>query len=253
MQNYELLNMATDIGFHLLEQGAEIYRVEDSISRILAAYGQTNVDVYAVPGSIVVTLSDEDDRPLTRTRRILRHETNLDKVDQLNHLSRTICQTTPELSEINAEIRRILARKTYPAPVLVLAYMVIGFSFSLFFEGSLFDALVASGIAAVIRLLQFALQKLRSNEFFSIILCSAFTSTVAIFAVWFGLADNMDKVTIGALMTLVPGITLTNCMRDFIAGDFMTGLSRMVEALLTATAIAAGVAINLFLLRGYIL
>ena len=252
MQVFELLNAATDIGYHMLEQGAEIYRVEDSLRRILAAYGKSDADVYALPGSLVVTLIDENGHPITKTKRVLNHDTNLDKVDQLNDLSRRICKSKPNMEEINEEIRRIMARKSYSPYVLVAAYIAIGFSFCLFFEGSLMDALVAGIIGACIKLLQFGLQRLKSNEFIKVILCSAFTSFVAILAFQMGIADSIDKVTIGALMTLVPGITLTNCMRDFIVGDFMTGLSRMVEALITAAAIASGVAINLTLLRNYI-
>lgn len=251
MQIYELLNSVTDIGYHMLEQGAEVYRVEDSLRRIFASY-EIPAEVYAVPGSVIVTIHDEDGRPMTKTRRILLHDTNLDKVDRLNDLSRRVCRDRPEPQQIREEIKAILARRSYPAPILVFAYIIIGFSFALFFEGDINDALVAGVTGGLIKLLQLALAKVRSNEFFVIILCSAMTSFIAIVSVQLGLANNIDKVTIGALMTLVPGITVTNCMRDFIAGDFMTGLSRLAQALLAATAIAAGVAINMTLLRPYI-
>lgn len=252
MQTYELLNVATNIGYFMLEQGAEIYRVEESMKRILKAYGYNEVEVYAIPGSIIVTISDQAGRPLTKTKRILNHETNLDKVDKLNNLSRHICKSKPSYKQINAQIDAIMARKTYPASVQIISYAFIGFTFAIFFKGSIFDAIVASVIAMLIKLIQSALNKLNANNFFMTILCSGFTAFIAIFAVRFGVADNTDKVIIGALMTLVPGITLTNCMRDFIAGDFMAGLSRMVEALLIAAGIAVGVAINLTLLKNYI-
>lgn len=252
MQTFELLNVATNIGYFMLEQGAEIYRVEESITRILKAYGYNEADIYAIPGSIIVTISDESGRPLTKTRRVLNHETNLDRVDKLNNLSRHICKSKPTYKQINAQIDAIMARKTYSRFLQVIAYAVIGFSFAIFFKGSIYDALVASVIALLIKLIQFALNRLNANNFFMTILCSAFTAFVAIFAVRFGIANNTDKVIIGALMTLVPGIALTNCMRDFIAGDFMAGLSRMVEALLIAAGIAVGVAINLTLLKNYI-
>lgn len=252
MQTFELLNVTTDIGYCMLEQGAEIYRVEESMRRILQAYGHDEAETYAIPGSIIVTILDETRQPLTKTRRILKHETNLDKVDKLNNLCRHVCKSKPTYKQISFQLKSIMSRTTYSPLVQVLAYAIIGFSFAIFFQGSLFDAIVASVIALIIKLMQFALQKLGSNEFFMILLCSSFTAFTAIFTVRFGIADNMDKVIIGSLMTLVPGITLTNCMRDFIAGDFMAGLSRMVEALLIATGIAIGVAINLTLLRNYI-
>lgn len=53
-------------------------------------------------------------------------------------------------------------------------------------------------------------------------------------------AHNVDKIIIGALMLLVPGVAVTNSMRDIIAGDLIAGLMKMVEALMVATAIAIG-------------
>ena len=55
-----------------------------------------------------------------------------------------------------------------------------------------------------------------------------------------GLGHNPDFITIGALMILVPGIAFTNAMRDIMAGDLTSGVNKVVEALLIATAIALG-------------
>ena len=45
---------------------------------------------------------------------------------------------------------------------------------------------------------------------------------------------------IGIIMTLIPGIGLTNALRDLFTGDSIAGLLRSIEAALTALAIAAG-------------
>ena len=66
-----------------------------------------------------------------------------------------------------------------------------------------------------------------------------------------GLGDNVDLVTIGVLMLLVPGVALTNAMREIVAGDTYSGLSRTAEAILIATGIALGAAVGLGI--GYIL
>jgi uncharacterized membrane protein YjjP (DUF1212 family) len=42
-------------------------------------------------------------------------------------------------------------------------------------------------------------------------------------------------------MLLVPGVALTTSMREVMAGDMISGITRMTESLLTATAIALGV------------
>ena len=66
-----------------------------------------------------------------------------------------------------------------------------------------------------------------------------------------GLAPSLDALIIGCLMLLVPGVALTNAMREIVAGDTYSGLSRTAEAILIATGIALGAAVGLGI--GYIL
>ena len=54
----------------------------------------------------------------------------------------------------------------------------------------------------------------------------------------------MDVVTISTLMVLVPGMALTNAMREIMAGDIISGLSRAADSILTAAAIAIGTAVG---------
>ena len=86
---------------------------------------------------------------------------------------------------------------------------------------------------------------LQATAFFINIVGGFATATLALLAVRLGVADNMDKMIIGTLMNLVPGLALTNSMRDFIAGDVIAGMMKMTEALLVATGIAIGVALSL--------
>lgn len=92
----QLLNVSMRLGTMLLENGAEIYRVEESIRRMVLAYGAREVDVYAIPNTIIVTLMTTQHINLTKTKRIHDRTTNLDKVERLNHLCRQICQNTPD-------------------------------------------------------------------------------------------------------------------------------------------------------------
>lgn len=62
-----------------------------------------------------------------------------------------------------------------------------------------------------------------------------------------GLYSNVDKVMIGSIMLLIPGIALTNALRDLFAGDTISGILRLLEALIQAGAIACGFALAVFL------
>ena len=72
---------------------------------------------------------------------------------------------------------------------------------------------------------------------------------VTVAAVSLGFSVSTDKIIIGALMNLVPGIVITTFMRDMMAGDVVAGLIRFSESLLVATAIALGVGVSLMLPR----
>ena len=57
--NYDqLLDLATELGFRLMETGAEIYRVEESVQYILRAYGVETGEVFAIPNCLIVSLTD---------------------------------------------------------------------------------------------------------------------------------------------------------------------------------------------------
>ena len=88
----ELLNMAMNIGYQLLINGAEIYRVEESIQRILAAYDMRDCDIFAVPSCIFVTVNTPEGHPFTKLKRVPSQTVNLDRLERINDLCRRICR-----------------------------------------------------------------------------------------------------------------------------------------------------------------
>lgn len=248
---HEIIAAAADIGAAMLEYGGEVYRVESSIRFILTAYGcnPSTTDIFAIPSSIIITVNDEDGRPITKTKRIFTKEIDLNKVDKLNNLSRHICKRKPSYNSIMHHFNKIIVLKPYPFAAELVCYAIVGFAFTIFFGGTLPDAVAGSFVALSIKVLRWILDKLEANEFFMCFFCSGYAALIAILAVNLGVADQSDKIIIGSLMTLVPGIAITNCMRDLIVGDFMAGLARMADAILTAVGIAAGTIVVLTVFR----
>ena len=125
----KLLNIAIDLGHFLLESGAEIYRVEESIQRVLYAYGIKHVDVFAIPSNITVTITMADDTCFTRLRRIYSRGTNYQMVEELNSLSRYICEQRPSVEEIRLKLKEIRHRPVYSDWAMILAFAGISFAF----------------------------------------------------------------------------------------------------------------------------
>ncbi len=244
-----LLNTATEIGYLLLENGAEIYRVEESMRRIFDAYGVVEREVFAIPSCIIVTVCTEEGHSLTKIRRIYARGTNLTKVNRFNDLCRRICRTTPALSAVEAEIERINTTSSYRLIWQVLAWSLVAAAFTLFWGGGLADAACAVVCGAAMKLVCRFMEKFDANAFFMNIIGSCVAAAVACCAVYWNLAAGLDKIIIGTLMNLVPGIAITNVMRDIIGGDLIAGLTKLTESLLIATAIALGAGIALSVAR----
>jgi uncharacterized membrane protein YjjP (DUF1212 family) len=113
------------------------------------------------------------------------------------------------------------------------------------------DSCVGFLIGIGIKLQMDIMSRFEANVFFTNIVGGLIASTVAVTAAGLGLSTNMNTIIIGSIMTLVPGLAITNSIRDIIAGDYLSGLAKGVEALLIGAAIAAGVAVPLSLLRPF--
>lgn len=240
MLTEELLCCVLDIGEQMLVSGAEINRVEDSIKRICKSYNAKRVDVFTITSSIVVTLQREDGCTFTQTRRIHKYSTNLDKVDKLNNLSRYICSYTPEANYIANELAEINKGKTYGLFVEYIVYALNAGVFTVFFGGSFRDALVSSVIGILLKLTIVLTQKIDTNILFVNIISSFVVGLFAILSVSAGIGESIDKIIIGNIMLMIPGIALTNSIRDIIRGDTISGLFRLCEAIVMALSIAVG-------------
>ena len=240
----EILDIVTCMGYFILKNGGEISRAEDTVERIGKAYGMDAVHAFAIASSIVVTV-EKGDTCLSQTRRVKNVSTNLHKLKKFNSLSRTICETTPSYDECSRKMLEIINMKEYSLWTIGLAYAIIGGSFSVFFGGGLAEFLVAFIIGAILKFVVFLSDTLKSTPFFTNVIGAATTVSLSYLAslVFGGL--NTDIVTIGVLMNLVPGVLLANCIRDFVATDYMAGTAKIFEVLFIATAIALGVSVSL--------
>ena len=247
--NIKRLNDVTsEIGFLLLTHGAEIHRVEDTICRIATAYG-AQADVFAIPASLVVTITDQQGKTFTKTRRVYYRDINLDRVDALNALARRICAETPDEQEIAQALSVIARRPAYTLPQQLLAAGLSSGAFAVLFNGALPEVVIATIAGILVRWVGTVMERLGGGLLLNNIIGGAVCALSATISAqfWFGL--NPTVVTISTLMLLVPGLSMTNSMRDLIAGDLVTGVMKGTEATIIATGIAIGVMCSLAVWR----
>lgn len=243
MEYHVLLDLATDLGYRLAMSGAETFRVEESIQRLLWAYGIES-EVFAIPNCLHVSIETAEGQAMTRMRRIGYHGNDLDSVERYNSVCRKICAEKPAPQEAAAWLKEADSRqKNYRLTYFLMANFTGAFGFCLFFGGSLLDALFSGLCGVIVGLVNRLTDSLHVNQFFSIVTASFLMSLPAYGLGVLGIVDNADTVIIGSLMLLVPGLLFTNAMRDIIFGDTNSGTNRIVQVFLIAIAIAVGTAV----------
>lgn len=243
MEKY--LYCAMSIGEKMLMCGAEVGRVEDTITRICYAYGARRVDVFSLT-SLIITSVDlgKEGEVLTQSRRVLNASTDFTLLDRLNCLSRKICGEKIPPDKILEELQEICERPGYSFNIQLFIYALISGSFAVFFGGTVKDMLVSAAIGVALKCAEDFLRKERLNPFMSILLCSVVGGFLANLAVHFGIGDHAEMINLGNVMLFIQGVAFTNAMRDMFSRDIISGLTRVVESLLTAIVMAMGFAFS---------
>ena len=251
MMDYDkILQGILDIGEEMIISGAEVSRVEDSIYRMCESYGCDRINVFIITSNIQVTMESPDGRILTHIRRIVRFDVNFDRLDYLNDLSRRVCAETPDHQAIQVLLEEVLDRPRQPVSIKFIGSILAASGFVVFFGGTWLDAIAGAVMAVIIVALEMFLAEREKNQIVYHFAVSAVAGLAALSMVRIGLGDNADLIMIGGIMLLIPGIAMTNAVRDMLIGDIAAGLLRLVNSLLVAAAIACGFALSIILLGG---
>ncbi|MBQ1228569.1 MAG: threonine/serine exporter family protein [Firmicutes bacterium] len=252
MDYNRLLQAVLDIAEEMLVCGAEVSRVEDSIERMCVAYGcdYMRINAFIITSNIQVSLEDPDGNIITQIRRILRSDVDFDKLDYLNDLSRYICANKPSVEEIREKFDQVMARKHYPYWILGLGSALAAGSFAVFFGGSLTDGAAAAVTGIGITIMLNLLGRIERNQLAKTFIVSFLAGVMILLMIHLGFGNNADKIMIGSIMLLIPGIAMTNSVRDMLIGDIVSGMLRLTNSLIQAAAIACGFALSMLVMGG---
>ena len=249
MNDLEILNSINEIGYLLLRHGAEIYRVEESLKRMCEGAGFKNVEVFAIPTYFTLSLTLHDGTPYHSSRRSRSNRIHLDHLYELNNLVRAMSNQEISSEDVSICIETIKSQELN-LELILIGYIVSSAMFCLFFGGGFKEMLVSAFIGFVLYYFIFLLEKLAINGIVRTILSSMVLATIAILSTKMNIINNQQSVITGTLMLLVPGIAITNSLRDIMGGDYISGISRMSEAILIAASIAIGVGVMMMVLKG---
>lgn len=240
----EILSISLDVGERMLKCGAEVSRVEKTITIICESYGVKYREVFAMNSLIVATLRDDRDS-VTESRRIAYHENDLGQLERLNDLSRSICKKNVSRKIVLSRIDECKKRKN--SKLIILGQVLAASSFTLFFGGNLKDSLVSGFIAIVIFFLNLYASKNKINDLIINFMSSFVIGIISILFTKINIGNNYDKIIIGDIMLLIPGLSMFISIDDIFKGDILSGLGRFTEGIFLALTIAAGVGLSLLI------
>lgn len=243
----KVVDMAMEAGRILLKNGAEIFRVEETITRICRHFDVETVEIFTLSHAIFVSAEDGMNQTYTKVQQVPLSSPHLGIVTEVNSLSRKIEAGEIELFqavEILKEIDRMPPKKSYFQ--ILAAGMGSGF-FGYLLGASQVESLIAGGIGALLYVWVLFSRKHRISKIITNIAGGMIITTLALLAGQIPLpfSIRLEGMIIGAIMPLVPGLAFVNAIREIADSDFLAGTVRMIDALLVFVYIAVGVGITL--------
>lgn len=240
MQPEDLLLFAADAARLMLESGGETYRAEDTAMDIIVSQGGVEAECFATSTGLMLSFTGQDGKVRSIVRRVKRRGMNLEKASRIHAMVRSIKADKIDILDAASELDAIERLRERPAIVRMGASALGAGFFTLLFGGGAAEAIAAALIGALLSLLILGFQRLKLPDFLTSLAGGGLTALSSLALQSFGITESPDAIIIGVIMLLVPGVAITNAIRDIIAGDLVAGIARGVDAFITAAAISAG-------------
>ncbi len=243
----QVLDLAVLAGEVLLKNGAEIFRVQETVIHILTAYGLREHHVYIISNGIIASVGRAGEKSCYALRHVSSSSVNLRRIAAVNAVSRDIAKggRTLDIATMRSRICECAAMPCAPAPLRLLACGMGSACFCFILGGSFADSIVALLAGLVLQLFLFASARLHLNKYIEVILGATVGALCCQLLFLLGLGTSVDSAVVGVIIPLVPGVVLTTGIRDFFTSDYLSGIIHLVDAFLTAVSIAVGVGVVL--------
>lgn len=243
----KVANLAVLMSQLLLESGAEVYRVEDTGFRICnSCKGIEDVNVFVTTNMIMVSFLYYNEN-IMAMRRVKNEGTNLKVVSEINQLSRTFVNSVIHIDVAFKEVEEIRRKTKIESLHKIIGGAFAAGSSTFLFGGNWKESVIAFIIGIISLVFLDKISKLNYSFFIENFSTAFILSFCASFTAALGIVENQNSIIIGALMPLVPGVSITNAVRDLMSGDVLAGISRISIAVFTSAAIAIGVGTALIL------
>ena len=245
MDDNMIFNLALDAGEIMLAAGAETHRVEDTMERILSMGGENLPEAITFSNVLMVSIHSPLSGCLTMTRKAPTRSTDFAKICRVNELSRQFTSGEISIEEAYQQLYTIYNEPLFSGFLNILSYGLASGTFTLMLKGTWGDGISAFITGILLGLFMSFMAHKKIPYFLRSLFGGGFTAVFAVLFYLSGLGAQYSLIIVGSIMTLLPGVTLTNAIRDVMESNFLSGTSKIMEALLIATSIAGGVGVVL--------
>lgn len=249
MEAKKVLEIAIEAGQMLLSNGGEAYRVEETIEKICGSYG-LKCECMTISTGILVSIIDGEDEKITSLKRIKQRGVDLHKIELINSFSRELQENPLEYEDAKTKLKEISNNPVFSYKIRLFSASMTSFVYTLFFNGTVYDALVSTFIGLGIYIIQEKISKMGFFQFFEFFFSGFIIGGISIIIGLFLPFVDKNNVIAGSIMILTPGVAITNGIKDTLYGDFISGIAKLGEAILIISAIGAGIGTALSLGMG---
>ena len=236
-----ILDLAYEAGAILLENGAEISRVEETMQRIAGHFGVEDDSFFVLSNGIIAT-----GEGYARSKFIPIKGASLDRVVAVNQLSREVSEGKCCLEEVENRLKQIRVMKPKAAWEQILSSAIGSAGFCIIFGGGFADCM-ASFVAGMLLWVYLLFVSGRLSRIVGNV-TGGLLATLLCFGLYrIGPGTHLGNMIIGAIIPLIPGVPFTNGIRDMANEDYIAGTTRLLDALLSFFCIALGVALAFML------
>ena len=240
----EILELVVDAGDVMLNNGAEINRVQQTMEIMAHSFGAEGFHVYVLTNGLFATI-DGERQCTSAVRHVPSAGVHLGRVAAVNALSRGIADGSISFAQAKQHVAQIRVKEYIKPLTQILACAVGTATFCFLFGGTWWDALAALFTGVALGAFQLIFRRYPAGKLITNLLCAMVVVAVSVALVQLGLGQNLNYVIISCIFPLVPGIVLTTSIRDFANSDYLSGTIRLIDSVLVAASIALGVGIVL--------
>lgn len=234
----------------LLQSGAEISRVEETMKHMAEALKIYSLETYIIANGIFATAEGDWHMLRAQIKHVHTGDTDLGKIEAVNCLSRELERKICTLDEAEVRITEIEKMGDYPVYILLPAYLIGSGCFCYVLGGSGRDALVSASVGFTLGIFFMFLGmfgNITLSKAIKTILGSMLVTAFSIVLYLHGNGDALNRIIVGGLMPMIPGVAFSSAIRDFVENDYISGMVRLTDVLLILVSMAVGVSVVWYL------